>query len=167
MSDADGFGGVALANGHTSADLLATLKEHWGFDRLRPEQVAAVQATLDRHDSLVVLSTGFGKSICFQLPAAASTGVTIVLTPLLALAEDQLNDLNDRDVCAQLWASTVDPARKEALLRDLESEKVIKADGYSSGWSLRDLDDDESWRRDHSGPCSLLWVLAIRARSPG
>ena len=52
-------------------------------------------------------------------------------------------------------------------LRDLESEKVIKADGYSSGWSLRDLDDDESWRRDHSGPCSLLWVLAIRARSPG
>ena len=122
-STGEGIGGVALANGHTCADLLATLKEHWGFDRLRPEQVAAVQATLDRHDSLVVLSTGFGKSICFQLPAAASTGVTIVLTPLLALAEDQLNDLNDRDVCAQLWASTVDPARKEALLRDLESDE--------------------------------------------
>ena len=147
-----GLGDVALANGHTCADLLATLKEHWGFDRLRPEQVAAVQATLDGRDSLVVLATGFGKSICFQLPAAArlgewwpprteptsaahpahgsassiparATGVTIVLTPLLALAEDQLNDLNDRDVCAQLWASTVDPARKEALLRDLESDE--------------------------------------------
>jgi len=46
-----------------------------------------------------------------------------VLTPLLALAEDQLNDLNDRDVCAQLWASTVDRERKEALLRDLESDE--------------------------------------------
>ena len=63
-----------MANGHTCADLLATLKEHWGFDRLRPEQVAAVQATLDGRDSLVVLSTGFGKSICFQLPAAARLG---------------------------------------------------------------------------------------------
>ena len=46
-----------------------------------------------------------------------------MLTPLLALAEDQLNDLNDRDVCAQLWASTVDRERKEALLRDLESDE--------------------------------------------
>ena len=58
----------------TFADLLPTLKEHWGFDRLKPEQVAAVQATLDGRDSLVVLSTGFGKSICFQLPAAARLG---------------------------------------------------------------------------------------------
>ena len=49
--------------------------------------------------------------------------MTIVLTPLLALAEDQLNDLNDRDVCSELWASTVDPARKEAILRDLESDE--------------------------------------------
>jgi len=73
-STREGLGGVALANGHTCADLLATLKEHWGFDRLRPEQVAAVQATLDGRDSLVVLSTGFGKSICFQLPAAARLG---------------------------------------------------------------------------------------------
>jgi len=58
----------------TFADLLPTLKGHWGFDRLKPEQVAAVQATLDGRDSLVVLSTGFGKSICFQLPAAARLG---------------------------------------------------------------------------------------------
>ena len=56
------------------ADLLPTLKEHWGFDRLKAEQEAAVQATLDGRDSLVVLSTGFGKSICFQLPAAARLG---------------------------------------------------------------------------------------------
>ena len=58
----------------TFADLLPTLREHWSFDRLKPEQVAAVQATLDGRDSLVVLSTGFGKSICFQLPAAARLG---------------------------------------------------------------------------------------------
>tara|TARA_B100000780_G_C20828221_1_gene329084 strand:+ start:214 stop:438 length:225 start_codon:yes stop_codon:yes gene_type:complete len=58
----------------TFADLLSTLKGHWGFDHLKPEQVAAVQATLDGRDSLVVLSTGFGKSICFQLPAAARLG---------------------------------------------------------------------------------------------
>ena len=58
----------------TFADLLSTLKGHWGFDHLKPEQVAAVQATLDGRDSLVVLSTGFGKSICFQLPAVARLG---------------------------------------------------------------------------------------------
>jgi hypothetical protein len=56
------------------ADLLPTLKEHWDFHRLKAEQIAAVQATLDGRDSLVVLSTGFGKSICFQLPAAARLG---------------------------------------------------------------------------------------------
>ena len=69
---------TSLASTSTStlafADLLSTLKGHWGFDRLKPEQVAAVQATLDGRDSLVVLSTGFGKSICFQLPAAARLG---------------------------------------------------------------------------------------------
>lgn len=101
----------------------AALRRHWGHSSLKPEQALAVEATLAGRDSLVVLSTGFGKSLCFQLPAAASVGVTIVLTPLLALAEDQLTSLDERDVCARLWASTVDRESKAALLRDLELDE--------------------------------------------
>ena len=67
-------GALTSSSTLTFADLLPALKKHYGFDRLKPEQVAAVQATLDGRDSLVVLSTGFGKSICFQLPAAARLG---------------------------------------------------------------------------------------------
>ena len=64
----------ASTSSSTIADLLPTLQTHWGFPCLKAEQETAVQATLDRRDSLVVLSTGFGKSICFQLPAAAGVG---------------------------------------------------------------------------------------------
>ena len=71
------------------------------------------------------------------------------------------------------WARCRDAARGREIrgLLDDESERVIKADGYNKGWSLRDLDDDESWRRDSSGPCSLLFCLnespAHRARVAG
>ena len=107
---------------HTAID--AALRRHWGHVcSLKPEQAQAVEATVAGRDSLVVLSTGFGKSLCFQLPAAASVGVSIVLTPLLALAEDQLAGLDERDVCARLWASTVDREAKAALLRDLELDE--------------------------------------------
>lgn len=105
-------------------DLLdATLRRHWGHASLKPEQAQAIEATVGGRDSLVVLSTGFGKSLCFQLPAAASVGVTLVLTPLLALAEDQLTGLDERGVCARLWASTVDREAKAALLHDLELDE--------------------------------------------
>ena len=119
---------TASTTATTAADVvpdyvLAALQRHWGFAGLKSEQEAAVCATLAGRDCLVVLSTGFGKSLCYQLPAAARVGVTVVLTPLLALAEDQLASLDERDVSAALWAGTVDKERKAALLRDLELDE--------------------------------------------
>ena len=67
-----------------------------------------------------MLSTGFGKSLCFQLPAAAGPGgVTIVVTPLVALAKDQQSDLEERGVDAAMWSSSQDAAAKESIRFDL------------------------------------------------
>ena len=82
---------------HNSGALAAALDAHWpSVRRLKIEQQRAVDAVLGGGDSLVVLSTGFGKSLCFQLPAAARPGLTIVLTPLIALSDDQIGDLEQR-----------------------------------------------------------------------
>lgn len=105
-------------------DLEETLRAHWGYTSLKPEQRAAVTAVVEGHDSIVVLSTGFGKSLCFQLPAAcASIGVVAVVTPLLALAEDQLNDLEEHDLCGRLWSSSVTQEDKQRLLEDLSEDE--------------------------------------------
>ena len=87
---------------------------HWpSVRRLKVEQQRAVDAVLGGRDSLVVLSTGFGKSLCFQLPAAARPGLTIVLTPLIALADDQIGDLEARDVSVARWDSSVSREDKD------------------------------------------------------
>ena len=108
---------------HNSGALAAALDAHWpNVRRLKVEQQRAVDAVLGGRDSLVVLSTGFGKSLCFQLPAAARPGLTIVLTPLIALADDQIGDLEGRDVSVARWDSSVSREDKDALLRELSPD---------------------------------------------
>ena len=108
---------------HNSGALAAALDAHWpSVRRLKVEQQRAVDAVLGGRDSLVVLSTGFGKSLCFQLPAAARPGLTIVLTPLIALADDQIGDLEGRDVSVARWDSSVSREDKDALLRELSPD---------------------------------------------
>ena len=79
------------------ADLATTLSRHWGFDTLRPLQREAVAAALAGRDSLVVLPTGGGKSLCYQLPpllrAPGSAALTVVVSPLIALMKDQVDGL--------------------------------------------------------------------------
>ncbi|EOD40544.1 hypothetical protein EMIHUDRAFT_222646 [Emiliania huxleyi CCMP1516] len=67
-------------------------------------------------------STGFGKSLCFQLPAAASPGVTVAITPLVALAADQLRECGERGISAASWSASLDAAARDALAADLEEE---------------------------------------------
>ena len=108
---------------HNSGALAAALDAHWpSVRRLKLEQQRAVDAVLGGRDSLVVLSTGFGKSLCFQLPAAARPGLTIVLTPLVALADDQIGDLEGRAVSVARWDSSVSREDKDALLRELSPD---------------------------------------------
>ena len=76
------------------------LKEYWGYDTFRPKQEEIVQAALEGRDVLAILPTGGGKSVCFQVPAMMRPGIAIVITPLIALMKDQVQNLAARGIKA-------------------------------------------------------------------
>ena len=76
------------------------LKEYWGYDGFRPMQKEIITAALEGKDVLAIMPTGGGKSICFQVPGLIKDGITLVVTPLIALMKDQVQNLNDRGVRA-------------------------------------------------------------------
>ncbi|BDS10762.1 RecQ family ATP-dependent DNA helicase [Aureispira anguillae] len=76
------------------------LKKYWGYDDFRPLQLDIVQSVLDGKDTLALLPTGGGKSICFQVPALCLDGICIVVSPLIALMKDQVKNLVDRGIRA-------------------------------------------------------------------
>jgi ATP-dependent DNA helicase RecQ len=76
------------------------LKKYWGYDSFRPKQEDIVRAALEGKDVLAILPTGGGKSVCFQVPALMREGIAIVVTPLIALMKDQVQNLNDRGIKA-------------------------------------------------------------------
>src|SRR5258705_3924898 len=77
-------------------DLPAALQSHFGFADFRPGQEAAVQAAVADQDVLVVMPTGAGKSLCYQLPALVRDDLTIVVSPLVSLMQDQVEALERR-----------------------------------------------------------------------
>jgi ATP-dependent DNA helicase RecQ len=84
------------------ADLEYILKKYWGHEEFRPLQKEIIQSILDGQDTLAILPTGGGKSICFQVPALAGDGICIVISPLIALMKDQVENLRKRDIPALL-----------------------------------------------------------------
>ncbi len=76
------------------------LQKYWGYDSFRPKQQEIVEAALEGRDVLAILPTGGGKSICFQVPAMMREGMALVVTPLIALMKDQVQNLNDRGIKA-------------------------------------------------------------------
>ncbi|HEY2158505.1 MAG TPA: DEAD/DEAH box helicase, partial [Isosphaeraceae bacterium] len=73
----------------SATDLQRRLREHFGFRRFRPGQERAIQSAIQGRDTIVIMPTGSGKSVCFQLPALALEGTTVVVSPLIALMKDQ------------------------------------------------------------------------------
>ncbi len=84
----------------TTVDLRAALREHFGYQSFNPGQVEVINRVLEGEDTLAILATGAGKSLCYQLPALLLAGTTVVVSPLIALMKDQLDMLAERGVTA-------------------------------------------------------------------
>jgi len=78
-----------------NSDILDTLQRYWGYNELRPLQEQAIRAELEHRDSLVVMPTGGGKSLCYQIPAAVAKRTDIVISPLISLMKDQVDGLRE------------------------------------------------------------------------
>ncbi len=96
-----------------------TLQSVFGFSGFRPLQEEAVNAILNRRDLLMILPTGGGKSLCYQLPALLMEGITIVVSPLLALMHDQVSALKAQGVKAEMLSSMQDAEASEAIRQRL------------------------------------------------
>src|SRR5436305_6474388 len=82
--------------------------QHWGFATLRPHQEEAMRAVMQGRDSLLVLPTGGGKSLCYQAPAVALGRTAVVVSPLISLMKDQVDALTENGVPAACLNSTLD-----------------------------------------------------------
>ena len=106
-----------------SNPLLDVLHRYWGYTSFRPLQVDAIEAVLGGRDSVVVLPTGGGKSLCFQAPALLRPGLALVVSPLISLMKDQVDTLAGNGVPAACFNSSLGPDEKQAVLQGLRQER--------------------------------------------
>jgi ATP-dependent DNA helicase RecQ len=102
-------------------DLLPLLRTHFGFDDFRPGQEAVIDALLEHRAALAVFPTGGGKSLCYQLPALALEGVTLVVSPLIALMKDQIDFLRGRGIAAARLDSSLPVEEARAVNAQLQA----------------------------------------------
>src|SRR5205807_2360814 len=102
-----------------AVDLAPTLKKHFGYDQFRPLQAEIISDALAGRDVLVLMPTGGGKSLCFQLPALTREGLTIVVSPLISLMKDQVDALQTSGIPATYLNSTLDRDESKARWRGL------------------------------------------------
>lgn len=100
------------------------LKTYWGHDQFRPAQLEIIQSILEGKDTLAILPTGGGKSICFQVPAMAQDGLCLVISPLIALMEDQVNRLNENNMPAAALVSGMKLQQQEEILAAAENNEL-------------------------------------------
>lgn len=112
-----------MSNALTKADHLTALKKYFGFDSFRPLQEGIVDAVLSGQDVLALLPTGGGKSLCYQLPAVLNDGLTVVVSPLIALMKDQVDGLEEAGVAATFLNSSLNEDESRERWRGLYSNK--------------------------------------------
>ena len=109
----------------TETDLLEKLKTNFGYDSFRLQQKAIIDNVLAKKDTLVIMPTGGGKSICFQLPALFFEGITLVISPLIALMKDQVDSLKANGISATYYNSSQSPEEQEKVF-DAIINKTVK-----------------------------------------
>lgn len=97
------------------------LKKHFGYDEFRPLQAEIIDNVINKKDTFVLMPTGGGKSLCFQLPALKFPGVTVVISPLIALMKDQVDSLHENGITAAFLNSTQAPKEQEKIQKDLQN----------------------------------------------
>jgi ATP-dependent DNA helicase RecQ len=123
-------------------DLLTLLRRYWGYSTFRPLQERIVRSLLAGHDACVVMPTGGGKSLCYQLPAVVSGGTAVVISPLIALMQDQAAQLAQMGIPAAVLNSTLSEADQSKVMsraRDgafrllyVSPERIARGD--TMGW---------------------------------
>jgi len=126
----------------SEADLLTPLRRYWGYSSFRPLQERIVRSLLAGHDTCVVMPTGGGKSLCYQLPAVVSERTTVVISPLIALMQDQAAQLAQMGIPAAVLNSSVSSEEQSRVMRQaregafrllyLSPERLQRAD--TLGW---------------------------------
>lgn len=107
--------------------LAAALKEHFGFDKFKGNQEAIINSLLDGHDTFVLMPTGGGKSLCYQLPALMSEGTAIVISPLIALMKNQVDamrNFSEHDAVAHFFNSSLNRAAIDQVKTDVNAGKT-------------------------------------------
>ena len=99
----------------TTSQLRVKLEKHFGFRQFRPGQASAVRAALTGRDTLVVMPTGSGKSLCFQLPGLEMDGTTVVISPLIALMKDQADGLREHGIDVATVNSTLSADQRRVV----------------------------------------------------
>src|SRR3954469_12069290 len=106
-----------------AAQALEQLQSTFGFPAFREGQEAVISRLLDGKSVLAIFPTGAGKSLCYQLPALCLDGVTLVISPLIALMKDQIDFLKSRGVAAERLDSTLEFADSKRVLNDLANNR--------------------------------------------
>src|SRR5215831_2212541 len=102
------------------SDLRERLQNLFGLDEFRPSQREVIEDVLAGRDVLCVMPTGAGKSLCYQLPAAVQGGLTIVVSPLISLMEDQVQQLRDEGLSAALLNSSLTASMQRETIAQIE-----------------------------------------------
>lgn len=114
------------------------LKKHFGFDDFRPLQKDIIDAVMEEKDCLVLMPTGGGKSLCYQLPSLALPGITLVISPLVALMKDQVDALVQLGIKAAYINSTLTAAQSRAVHAKAEAGEIdllyCAPERLASGW---------------------------------
>lgn len=105
-------------------DLTRQLSERFGFAKFRPGQEEVIRAVLAGRDAMAVMPTGLGKSLCYQLPATLLPGLTLVISPLIALMQDQVAALRQRKIAAAAFHSGLTGSEKHRVMQDLSQKRL-------------------------------------------